>query len=68
MRLYKLTDEHGCTRNNTQWGPGVTHTAKGSLELIQHLLPMLLMITFTVEIIIALSRIALPQLLMLDRI
>lgn len=30
MRLYKLTDEHGCTRNNTQWGPGVTHTAKGS--------------------------------------
>lgn len=26
---YKLTDEHGCTRNNTQWGEGVTHTAPG---------------------------------------
>ena len=26
-KLYKLTDEHGQTYNNTQWGEGVTHTA-----------------------------------------
>ena len=29
MKVYKLTDENGKTRNNTQWGPGVTHTADG---------------------------------------
>lgn len=27
----KLTDENGQTRNGTQWGPGVTHTATGAL-------------------------------------
>lgn len=30
---YKLTDEHGQTLNNTQWGEGVTHTAPGNGEL-----------------------------------
>jgi hypothetical protein len=29
MKLYKLTDENGCTQNNTQWGEGVTHKATG---------------------------------------
>lgn len=33
MTLYKLTDEKGQTYNNTQWGPGVTHTASGVGEL-----------------------------------
>ena len=28
MKLYKLTDKNGKTRNNTQWGEGVTHKAK----------------------------------------
>jgi hypothetical protein len=28
-QLCKLTDKHGRTYNNTQWGPGVTHTASG---------------------------------------
>jgi hypothetical protein len=27
--VYKLTDARGCTRGNTQWGPGVEHTAPG---------------------------------------
>lgn len=27
--LYKVTDSRGCTRGGTQWGPGITHTAKG---------------------------------------
>ena len=26
---YKLTDEYGCTRNEVQWGPGVSHSAEG---------------------------------------
>ena len=29
MRLYKLTDSKGQTRNETQWGPNVTHSATG---------------------------------------
>lgn len=28
MRLYKVTDAKGQTRNGTQWGPGVTHVAR----------------------------------------
>lgn len=28
--LYKVTDSDGCTRGGTQWGPGITHSAKGS--------------------------------------
>lgn len=28
MKVYKLTDANDCTRNDTQWGEGVTHTAK----------------------------------------
>lgn len=33
MKLYKLTDGDGKTRNNTQWGPGVSHsgTREGGL-------------------------------------
>ena len=31
MKLYKLTDANGRTRNNTQWGEGVTHTATGNV-------------------------------------
>ena len=30
MKLYKLTDANGQTRNGTQWGENVTHTAKGN--------------------------------------
>ena len=30
MKLFKLTDENGRTRENTQWGKGVTHRATGS--------------------------------------
>ena len=33
MLKYKLTGEEGKTHNNTQWGPGVTHTASGMGEL-----------------------------------
>ena len=33
MTAYKLTDENGKTRGNTQWGPGVTHEAAGNGEL-----------------------------------
>ena len=29
MKLYKLTDKYGKTRNDTQWGEGVTHAASG---------------------------------------
>lgn len=29
MKVYKLTDKRNQTYNNTQWGPGVTHTATG---------------------------------------
>ena len=32
-RLYKLTDAAGRTRNNTQWGPGVTHSGTGTGDL-----------------------------------
>ena len=32
MKLYKLTDQNGQTRNATQWGPGVTHRATGSAD------------------------------------
>ena len=28
MKLYKLTDQNGKTKDNTQWGIGVTHTKK----------------------------------------
>lgn len=28
-KLYKLTDEHGKTWNDTQWGPGVSHSGTG---------------------------------------
>ena len=31
--LYKLTDAAGRTRNNTQWGPGVTHSGTDAHEL-----------------------------------
>jgi hypothetical protein len=30
-KFYKLTDQSGQTKNGTQWGPGVTHTAEGLL-------------------------------------
>ena len=30
MRLYKLTDENGCTKGGMQWGENVTHEATGS--------------------------------------
>jgi hypothetical protein len=30
MKAYKLTDKNGITKNNTQWGPNVTHTASGT--------------------------------------
>lgn len=30
MKLYKLTDNKGCTYNNTQWGPGVAHSGTGT--------------------------------------
>ena len=30
MKCYKLTDSKGETRNNTQWGNNVTHTATGT--------------------------------------
>ena len=26
MKAYKLTDEHSCTKNNTQWGTNITHS------------------------------------------
>ena len=29
MKAYKLTDKNGQTRSQTQWGPGVSHSAKG---------------------------------------
>ena len=32
-KLYKLTDEHGKTRNNTRWGEGMTHSGTGEGEL-----------------------------------
>ena len=32
MKAYKLTDENGQTKNNTQWGPGVSHTANGKTD------------------------------------
>ena len=31
--LYKLTDKNGQTRNETQWGEGVTHETNGAGEL-----------------------------------
>lgn len=33
MRLYKLTDQNGQTKNGTQWSEGSTHTASGKGEL-----------------------------------
>jgi hypothetical protein len=33
MVMIKLTNINGQTRNNTQWGPGVTHTAAGEGDL-----------------------------------
>jgi hypothetical protein len=33
MRVYKLTDSDMQTKNQTQWGPGVTHEAQGDLVL-----------------------------------
>jgi hypothetical protein len=30
MNYYKLTDQNGRTRNNTQWGPGIRHEATGN--------------------------------------
>lgn len=33
MKLYKLTDGDGKTRNDTQWGPGVSHSGTGEGEL-----------------------------------
>ena len=33
MKLYKLTDGDGKTRNDTQWGPGVSHSSTGEGEL-----------------------------------
>jgi hypothetical protein len=32
-KLYKLTDQRGQTQNNTQWGPGVSHSGTGIGEL-----------------------------------
>ena len=32
-KLYKLTDSCGKTRNDTQWGPGVSHSGTGEGEL-----------------------------------
>ena len=29
MILYKLTDQEGKTKHNTQWGPGISHEATG---------------------------------------
>lgn len=29
MKVYKLTDHDGKTRKETQWGPGISHTANG---------------------------------------
>lgn len=29
MKAYKLTDENGQTKNNTQWGENVTHEVRG---------------------------------------
>ena len=34
MKAYKLTDSNGQTKNNTQWGIGVTHSAVGSLKVL----------------------------------
>jgi len=31
--LYKLTDSNGCTRGDTQWGPGVSHSGTGEGDL-----------------------------------
>jgi hypothetical protein len=31
--VYKLTDENGKTYNNTQWGPGVSHSGTGQGDL-----------------------------------
>ena len=31
--LYKLTDQSGCTRGPTQWGPGVSHSGTGDGDL-----------------------------------
>ena len=33
ITLYKLTDRDGQTRNDTQWGPGVSHSGTGKGEL-----------------------------------
>ena len=33
IKLYKLTDSCGKTRNDTQWGPGVSHSGTGEGEL-----------------------------------
>jgi hypothetical protein len=33
MKLYKLTNERGQTRDETQWGEGVTHSGTGKGEL-----------------------------------
>ena len=33
IKLYKLTDRDGQTRNDTQWGPGVSHSGTGEGEL-----------------------------------
>jgi hypothetical protein len=32
-KLYKLTDEHGQTHNETQWGPGFSHKTPGVGEM-----------------------------------
>jgi len=31
MKLYRLTDANGRTRNNTQWGENITHVATGNV-------------------------------------
>ena len=33
IKLYKLTDRDGQTRNGTQWGPGMSHSGTGKGEL-----------------------------------
>jgi len=30
MKAYKLTDQNGKTKNNTQWGPNITHSSTGN--------------------------------------
>ena len=35
MKLFKLTDGRGCTKNNTQWGEGVKHSVPADLAFLR---------------------------------